>query len=75
MSAAINLSSRVRAVTIYRRGAMVTRAAELVRDGDDFPTRIQLVGLPLTLDDSSMRVELETEAEEAGAAPVAGIFA
>lgn len=70
MSAPINLSSRVRAVTIYRRGAMVTRAAELVRDGPEFPARVQLVGLPLTLDDSSMRVEVE--AEGAGPAPIAG---
>jgi hypothetical protein len=70
MSAPINLNSRVRAVTIYRRGAMVTRAAELVREGAQFPRRIQLVGLPLTLDDSSIRVEVETEG--AGAAPVAG---
>ncbi|PRP96429.1 hypothetical protein ENSA7_72440 [Enhygromyxa salina] len=49
---------------------MVTRAAELVRDGSAFPARIQLVGLPLALDDSSIRVEVETEGE--GQAPIAG---
>ncbi len=70
MSAPINLSSRVRAVTVYRVGAMVTREAELVRAGPSFPARIQLLGLPLTLDDSSMRVEVETKGERPG--PIAG---
>ncbi|WP_165703819.1 DUF4139 domain-containing protein [Enhygromyxa salina] len=65
-----NLSSRVRAVTIYRRGAMVTRAAELVREGPEFPARVQLIGLPLALDDSSIRVEVETD--DPGLAPIAG---
>ena len=71
MSAPVNLSSTVRAVTIYRRGAMVTRAAELVRDGDAYPSRVQLVGLPLALEDSSVRVEIHAESD-AGSAPVAG---
>lgn len=70
MSALIDLPSRVRAVTVYRRGAMVTRVAELVREGDGFPSRVQLVNLPLSLDDSSVRVEVE--ADQPGAAPIAG---
>jgi hypothetical protein len=71
MSALVDLSSQVRAVTVYRRGAMVTRAAELVRDGDGFPARLQLVGLPLSLDDSSMRVELEG-VQAGGVLPIIG---
>lgn len=70
MSAPINLSSRVRAVTVYRVGAMVTREAELVRAGPAFPARVQLLGLPLTLDDSSVRVEVESEGDRPG--PIAG---
>jgi hypothetical protein len=70
MSAPINLSSRVRAVTVYRVGALVTREAELVRTGASFPARVQLFGLPLTLDDSSMRVEVECKGERPG--PIAG---
>jgi hypothetical protein len=70
MSAPLDISSRVRAVTIYRRGAMVTREAELTRQAGEFPARIQLVGLPLTLDDSSLRVEVEAPADRA--APIAG---
>lgn len=70
MSAPINLSSRVRAVTVYRVGAMVTREAELVRSGPAFPARVQLLGLPLTLDDSSMRVEVECKGDRPG--PIAG---
>jgi hypothetical protein len=71
MSALITSSSRVRAVTVYRRGAMVTRIAELEREGDHFPDRLQLVGLPLTLDDGSVRVAVVAE-EGQGAAPIAG---
>ncbi|PRP91362.1 hypothetical protein ENSA5_56280 [Enhygromyxa salina] len=72
MDSPIKLSSRVRAVTIYRRGATVTRVVELVREGPAFPARIQLVGLPLTLDDSSVSVELEATDPAGRAAPIAG---
>lgn len=72
MSALVDVISQVRAVTVYRRGAMVTRAAELVREGDGFPARVQLVGLPLSLDDSSMRVEVEAAQADGGVVPIAG---
>jgi len=72
MSAPIDLISQVRAVTVYRRGAMVTRTAELLRDGAHFPAQVQLVGLPLSLDDSSMRVEVEVAEADGGFAPIAG---
>ncbi|HVH97895.1 MAG TPA: DUF4139 domain-containing protein [Enhygromyxa sp.] len=72
MSALVDVISQVRAVTVYRQGAMVTRAAELARDGDGFPARVQLVGLPLSLDDSSLRVELEAVQPDGGTLPIAG---
>jgi hypothetical protein len=52
---AITLASRVCAVTVYRRGALVTREALFDQD----TTQVQLEGLPLTLDDSSLRVSIE----------------
>ena len=53
------LASRVTAVTVFRRGALVTRSAELRREGPNLPTQVQIGGLPLALDDSSVRVEIE----------------
>lgn len=47
---------------------MITREATLERSDAGFPRRVQLVGLPLTLDDSSVRVEVESSA----AGPIAG---
>lgn len=61
------LASRVRAVTVFRRGALVTREAELSSDLGDLPEHVQITGLPLTLDDSSLRIEVSGE----GSLPVA----
>lgn len=66
---ALTLSSRVTAVTVFRRGAMVTRAATLERGDDGFPGTVRVEGLPLLLDDGSLRVAVEAEGE--GAAPLA----
>ena len=52
------LASRVRAVTVFRRGALVTREARL---SGAPPERVRITGLPLTLDDNSLRVELHGE--------------
>jgi hypothetical protein len=60
------IASRVCAVTVYRRGALVTREALFDRGS----TEIQLEGLPLTLDDSSLRVSVEA-IDSSGAVPVA----
>jgi len=64
------LSSSIEAVTVYRRGARVTRVAEVVWDGG-YPDEVHLGGLPLTLDDGSVRVSVERVGEAAGAPPVA----
>ncbi len=60
------LASRVRAVTVYRSGALVTREALL--DGEASELRIE--GLPLALDDASLRVAIEPLAG-AGGVPIA----
>ena len=53
--AAVKAPSRVDAVTVYRSGARVTRAARVELPAG--PVRIQLDGLPDGLDDDSLRVE------------------
>ncbi|MGE3635971.1 MAG: DUF4140 domain-containing protein, partial [Sandaracinaceae bacterium] len=50
------LSSRIDSVTVYRRGAIVTRVAELSRDAGD---ELTIGPLPLSIDDGSVRVKLE----------------
>jgi len=64
------LPSRVTAVTVFRRGALVTRTATVVRGETGFPAAIRLEGLPLLLDDESLQIELA--AEGPGAVPLAG---
>ncbi|MCX4244526.1 DUF4139 domain-containing protein [Paraliomyxa miuraensis] len=64
------LSSRVTAVTVFRRGAQVTRTATLTRGEGGLPSTVRLEGLPLLLDDESLQVELH--AEGTGQAPLAG---
>lgn len=63
------VESSVVAATVYRRGALVTREAIVDSDEGGFPDHIRLLGLPLTLDDDSIRVEIATDE---GAPPVAG---
>jgi Domain of unknown function (DUF4139) len=55
---------------VFRRGALVTRTATVVRDDVGFPLAVRLEGLPLLLDDDSLQVELQ--AEGSGAPPLAG---
>ncbi|MBI4863274.1 MAG: DUF4139 domain-containing protein [Candidatus Riflebacteria bacterium] len=54
------LDSRIDSVTVYRQGALVSRSADLVvGDGPDRPVRIRITGLPLCLDDGTVRVRVE----------------
>ncbi len=62
------LSSRIEAVTVYRQGALVRRVARLSPEGDRLPERVRLCGLPLSLDERSLRVQVRSEG---GEAPVA----
>ncbi|MEM9462400.1 MAG: DUF4139 domain-containing protein [Myxococcota bacterium] len=67
---ALVLPSSVAAVTVFRRGAMVTRTAQLDRGDGGFPPAVRLEGLPLLLDDDSLQVEVQPTGE--GSAPLAG---
>lgn len=51
------LSSRIDRVQVYRRGATVTRVAELTLDGH-LPDEVELADLPLTLIDPTARVRV-----------------
>jgi len=63
------LSSRIDSVKIYAAGATVTRIAELQLIPGELPEQVEIAELPLALDDSSVRVRVETTQ---GNAPIAG---
>src|SRR5690606_19170397 len=54
------LTSRIDSVTVYRQGALVCRSAVLLA-AQPVPTQVRLLGLPLSLDDGSVRVRVEGE--------------
>jgi hypothetical protein len=54
--AMLDLTSSLFAVTVFREGAMISRRAELAPNGSD---RVRLVGLPLSLLDSTIAVRVE----------------
>ena len=51
----MHVESRIDSVTVYRRGALVTRAVQLNGESDS----LRLDNLPLALDDASLRVRVE----------------
>jgi hypothetical protein len=53
------LTSRIEAVTVFSCGAAVTRRAELAPAGGAWPAQVRLTGLPLSLDDGSVKVRVE----------------
>ena len=53
-----SLSSCIESVLVFRRGAEVTRVAELPPEAGH-PAEIALEGLPLCLDDSSVSVQVD----------------
>ena len=54
------LTSKIDAVKIYAAGATVTRIAELHLTPNSLPEQVEIPGLPLALDDSSVRVRVES---------------
>src|SRR5919202_800841 len=62
------LASRIDTVKIYAAGATVIRVANLQTQADSMPEHVEITGLPLALDDSSVRVRVEVEQ---GTAPIA----
>jgi hypothetical protein len=59
--------SEIEAVTVYTSGAIVVRAAELTSLDGAWPEEVRVAGLPLTLDDASIRVRVEGSATVPGA--------
>lgn len=57
------LASRIDSVTVYRQGALVCRTALLLA-AQPVPAQVKLLGLPLSLDDGSVRVRVEGDAGE-----------
>ncbi|MCY1066057.1 mucoidy inhibitor MuiA family protein [Nannocystis sp. RBIL2] len=57
------LTSRIDSVTVYRQGALVCRSAILLA-AQPVPPQVKLLGLPLSLDDGSVRVRVEGEGGE-----------
>jgi hypothetical protein len=55
------LTSRIDNVKVYAAGATITRVADLQLDVGEVPEHVELAGLPLALDDSSVRVRVEVE--------------
>ncbi|MBD1919962.1 DUF4139 domain-containing protein [Microcoleus sp. FACHB-831] len=53
------LNSKIEAAKIYSAGATITRIAELNITANEAPEYIEIAGLPLALDDSSVRVRVE----------------
>ena len=62
------LTSRIEIVKIYSAGATVTRIAEFLLTAGELPEHVEIAGLPLALDDSSVRVRVEVDQ---GTAPLA----
>jgi hypothetical protein len=55
------LTSRIDQVKVYAAGATITRVADLELGVGEVPEHVELAGLPLALDDSSVRVRVEAE--------------
>ncbi|MCP4660047.1 MAG: DUF4139 domain-containing protein [bacterium] len=64
------LASQITAVTVYHTGARVERAAPLPPPPGEYPDSVRIPGLPLSLDDRTVRLRIETDPAGA-AAPVA----
>src|SRR5919199_1946961 len=62
------LTSRIETVKVYSAGATVTRIAEFPLTVGELPEHVEIAGLPLALDDSSVRVRVEVDQ---GTAPLA----
>jgi Domain of unknown function (DUF4139)/N-terminal domain of unknown function (DUF4140) len=65
------VASRIDAVTVYRRGARVTRVVELTAEDGGFPGSVLVGGLPLGLDDGSVRARIEPAGDGPDGLPAA----
>lgn len=58
------LNSNIDKAKVYASGATITRIAELELVDGEIPSRVEIAGLPLALEDSSVRARVETESSE-----------
>jgi uncharacterized protein (TIGR02231 family) len=58
------IESDIESVTVYYSGAAITRVAELAPAGGVWPSEVRVAGLPLALDDASVRIRMD--ANDAG---------
>lgn len=71
---AARATSRIVGVTVYRQGAQIRRIAEIAKGESTggYPDAIRIVGLPLAMRDSSVRVTIEpANPGDSGRIPVA----
>ncbi|MDY6804158.1 MAG: mucoidy inhibitor MuiA family protein [Cyanobacteriota bacterium] len=57
------MNSKIDKVKLYAAGATVTRVAELAVTDGKLPEKVEINGLPLALDDGSVRVRVEAEGD------------
>lgn len=60
-SAYTQLTAKIDKVKVYAAGATITRVAQLERRAGAAAQQVEIAGLPLALDDSSVRVRVEGE--------------
>lgn len=66
----LQLTSKIDKVKVYAAGATITRIADIQLDATEIPEHFEIAGLPLALDDSSVRVRVEADAGTAVATDV-----
>jgi N-terminal domain of unknown function (DUF4140) len=60
----IQLPAKIDKVKIYAAGATITRIAEFPEiSNGEVPEDVEIAGLPLALDDSSVRVRIESDGD------------
>lgn len=64
MDGPIVVGSRIRDVAVFRSGAVVTRVAAIADSG--WPEEVAVSGLPLSLEDGSVRVRLQSDDARVG---------
>jgi hypothetical protein len=62
--------SSIESVTVYRRGALITRVADLGSDSGSYPAAVEIPNLPLALSDASLEVRVRRNGAE-GNIPIA----
>jgi uncharacterized protein (TIGR02231 family) len=65
------VDSRITDVTVFQFGALITRVAELEPGDAGFPEQLRLAGLPLSLEDDSVRVRMAAADLDGSASPTA----